>query len=95
MPDAGADLAPAFLRRRRWGRRNYSGLMPALAMTRHLGFLAGRIVRQAASQYRLKELPIEDASWHRPIGVIRRKGGYLSPVARRFIEILETTAKRD
>lgn len=69
--------------------------LQAVAETRHLGFLARRVVRQAASQYRLKELPIKGvATWRRPVGIISRKGAYLSPAARRFIEILKTTAKR-
>ena len=68
--------------------------LQAVAATRHLGFLAGRVVRQAASQYRLKELPLKDVTWHRPIGIILRKGAYVSPAAQRFIEILKSTAKR-
>jgi DNA-binding transcriptional LysR family regulator len=68
--------------------------LQVVAATGHLGFLAGRIVRRAASQYRVKELPLRDVTWHRPIGIILRKGAYLSPAARRFIEILKSTAKR-
>ena len=68
--------------------------LQVVAASRHLGFLAGRVVRQAASQYRLKELPLKDVTWHRPIGIILRKGAYLSPAAQRFIEILKSTAKR-
>ena len=59
----------------------------------HLGFLSKRVVRQAASQFRLKELPVRDVTWRRPVGVIYREGGYLSPAARRFIEILKAAAK--
>lgn len=73
--------------------RSVSLRLQAVSETRLLGFLAGRVVRQAASQYRLKELPIKNVVWHRPIGIIRRKGAYLSPVAQRFIEILKSTAK--
>lgn len=68
--------------------------LQVVGATNHLGFLAGRIVRQAASQYRLKVLTVRDATWHRPIGIISRKGAYLSPAAQRFIEILKTTAAR-
>ena len=68
--------------------------LQVVAATQHLGFLAGRVVRQAASQYGLKELPLKDVTWHRPIGIILRKGAYVSPAAQRFIEILKSTAKR-
>lgn len=65
-----------------------------VAASRHLGFLAKRVVRQAASQFQLKELPVKDATWRRPIGVIHRKDAYLSPVALHFIEALKAIAKR-
>ncbi len=69
--------------------------LQAVAETRHLGFLARRVVQQAASQFRLKELSIQGvATWRRPIGVISRKGAYLSPVARRFIDILKSNMRR-
>ena len=64
-----------------------------VAVSRHLGFLAKRAVQRAAPQFRLKELRVKDVTWRHPIGVIYREGGYLSPSARRFIEILKTTAK--
>lgn len=41
----------------------------------------------------LVEIPAKEMKWRRHTGVSYRKGGYLSPVARRFIEILKTTAK--
>lgn len=67
--------------------------LQVVAASRHLGFLAKRIVRQAAARFRLKELPVKDVTWRRPIGIIYRKDAYLSPAARRFIEILKATAK--
>lgn len=67
--------------------------LQVVGATRHLGFLAARVVRQSASQYRLREIRLEDATWHRPIGIISRKGGYLSPAAQRFIEILKARAQ--
>lgn len=65
-----------------------------VAASRHLGFLAKRVIRQAASQFQLKELPVKDATWRRPIGIIHRKDAYLSPVAVHFIDVLKATAKR-
>ena len=65
-----------------------------VAASRHLGFLAKRVVRQAAPQFQLRELPVKDATWRRPIGIIHRKDAYLSPVAMHFIEALKAIAKR-
>ena len=39
------------------------------------------------------EIPVKEMTWRRSSGVIYRKDAYLSPAARRFIEILKTTAK--
>ncbi len=41
----------------------------------------------------LVEIPVKEMKWRRRTGVSYRKGGYLSPTARRFIEILKATAK--
>ena len=56
-------------------------------------FLVEEQLVQAARGFRLKELPVKDLAWRCPFGVIYREGGYLSPAARRFIEILKATAK--
>lgn len=42
---------------------------------------------------RLVKIPVKEMSWRRRVGVSYRKDAYLSPAARRFIEILKTTAK--
>ncbi|MBI4194346.1 MAG: LysR family transcriptional regulator substrate-binding protein, partial [Betaproteobacteria bacterium] len=42
---------------------------------------------------RLVEIPVKGMTWRRHSGVIYRKDAYLSPAARRFIEILKTTAE--
>lgn len=39
------------------------------------------------------EIPVKGMTWRRASGVIYRKDAYLSPAARRFIEILKATAK--
>jgi DNA-binding transcriptional LysR family regulator len=46
-------------------------------------------VEAAATQPRLKILPVKDLEWVRPVAVAYRKNAYLSPAARRFIEILK------
>jgi len=74
--------------------RSMSLRLQIVAATHHLGFVARRVIRHAAPRHRLKELPVEDATWRRPIGIIRRKDAYLSPAVRRFVEILKTTANR-
>ena len=63
------------------------------AATDLLSFTSRRILGQAAPKFRLKELPVKELTWRRAVGVIYRKDGYLSPAARRFIEILKETAK--
>jgi len=66
-----------------------------VAVSSHLGFLAKRVIQKAAPRFRLKELSVKDVTWRRPICVIYRKDAYLSPAARRFIEILRATSKRN
>jgi DNA-binding transcriptional LysR family regulator len=58
-----------------------------------LSFNSRRMVRYAAERLRIRELHVKDLAYTRRIGVIYRKDAYLSPAARRFIEILKTTAK--
>ena len=47
----------------------------------------------AVTYPRLKILSVKGLDWIRPVAVAYRKDAYLSPAARRFIEILKTTAK--
>jgi len=42
---------------------------------------------------KLVEIPVKEMTWRRSSGVIYRKDAYLSPAARRFIEILKSTAR--
>lgn len=65
--------------------------LQTVASSNLLGFISIRIVRGAAPRFRLKALPVKEITWRRPVGVIYREGGYLSPAARRFIEILKST----
>jgi DNA-binding transcriptional LysR family regulator len=64
------------------------------AFTNLLSFNARRTLQQVAPRFRLKELPVEELRWRRPIGVIYRKEAYLSPAARRLIELLRGAAAR-
>ena len=67
--------------------------LQAIAASNLLGYLSRRILQNPGSRLGLKELPIKELVWRRPVGVIYREGGYLSPAAKRFIEILRTTGK--
>jgi len=59
------------------------------AATNLLSFNARRMLQQVAPRFRLKELPVEELKWRRPFGVIYRKEAYLSPAARRLIQVLK------
>jgi DNA-binding transcriptional LysR family regulator len=50
-------------------------------------------VRYASERFPIVELRVKDFALTRRGGVIYRKDAYLSPAAKRFIEILKTTAK--
>jgi DNA-binding transcriptional LysR family regulator len=58
-----------------------------------LGFAAKRAVSKAAPRSRLVALRVRDLAYARRVGVMYRKDAYLSPAARRFVEILKRTAK--
>jgi DNA-binding transcriptional LysR family regulator len=64
-----------------------------VASTDLLGTSSRRVIRQAVARHRLVELPVVEFKGKRGIGVFYRKDAYLSPAARRFIEILKKTAK--
>jgi DNA-binding transcriptional LysR family regulator len=49
------------------------------------------VLRMSARDLRVKELPVKELVWPRSVGVIYRKDAYLSPAARRMIEILKST----
>lgn len=41
----------------------------------------------------LRALPIEGASWPRRVGLVTRRGAYLSPLVQRFVELLRERAR--
>jgi len=66
-----------------------------LANSRLLGIASTRLIRYAASiGMKLAALPIKDLSWPISIGVISRKGGYLTRSAQRLIEALRSATTR-
>lgn len=58
-----------------------------------LGVASRRPVEHHAPRLGLKIIPVKDVNWIRPVFLVYRKDGYLSPVARRLIEILRSMAK--
>lgn len=65
----------------------------AVGSSQLLGMAPRRIVREIAPRLRLTEIPVKDLVWIRHVGVGYRKDAYLSPVARRFVDILKATAR--
>lgn len=66
--------------------------LQTLASSDLLDFTSRHVFHEAAQEFGLKELPVKELTWRRPVGVIYRKDAYLSPAAKRFIEILKATA---
>ena len=58
-----------------------------------LDFSSKQTIKAAAPHLRLAILPVKDMKWIRPVAVFYRKDVYLSPTAKRLIEILKATAK--
>ncbi len=65
----------------------------AVAGSDLVGVSVKRNVHAAATQLRLKILPVKGLDWVRPVAIAYRKDAYLSPAARRLIEILKATAR--
>jgi DNA-binding transcriptional LysR family regulator len=65
----------------------------SMATSGLLHFSPRPFMRRATGDFRFKELPVEELVWTRHIHIIHRKDGYLSPLARRLIELLKTAAE--
>lgn len=66
----------------------------AVAGSDLVGVSVRRNIDTAATQLRLKILPVKGLDWVRPVAIAHRKDAYLSPAARRFIEILKAAVKK-
>lgn len=64
-----------------------------LASSDLVGFGSKLVILNAAPRFRFKILRVKELAHTRRAGLVYRKSAYLSPAARRFIEILKTTAK--
>ena len=58
-----------------------------------LGIAPRMSVGPSANNVGLKIISVRDMKWMRPIAAMYRNDGYLSPVAKRFIDILQVMAK--
>ena len=68
--------------------------MQVIAQSGLLGFISRWELKQSAQRSRLVEIPVKELAWTRTLGVRYRKDAYLSPAARKFIEILKSEAAR-
>jgi DNA-binding transcriptional LysR family regulator len=64
----------------------------AVAASGLLGFAPRRLVQQTAGQLGLVELRVKELVWQCCLAVRYRKGAYLSPVARKFVELLKSVS---
>jgi DNA-binding transcriptional LysR family regulator len=67
---------------------------PVVASSDLLGYTWASIVRQAMPHLPLVEVNVKELTSAFSSNVLYRKGAYLSPLARRFIEILKATAQK-
>ena len=61
----------------------------AVARSDLLGIAVRPNIEEVAARLRLTILPVKRTDWVRPAAVAYRKEAYLSPAARRLIEILK------
>ena len=74
---------------------NIPSMHHLIAVSDLLGFAPRETVRYAAARYPISEIRVTDLCvTRRVVGALYRKDAYLSPAARRFIEILKVTAKK-
>ena len=64
-----------------------------LPMTDLLGLGPRQLFQAGESRERLTEIPVKGLAGRQSVSVYYRKDAYLSPAAKRFIEILKATAK--
>jgi DNA-binding transcriptional LysR family regulator len=67
--------------------------LQTVATTNLLGFTGAHVLTQAAVRLPLVDLRVSELAWSVRIGVRHRREAYVSPAARRFIEVLKATAR--
>ena len=67
----------------------------AVARSDLLGIAVKPNIQESAARLKLKILPLRRSDWVRRVAVAYRKDAYLSPAARRFVEILKATGAKE
>jgi DNA-binding transcriptional LysR family regulator len=65
----------------------------AIASSDYLGLGSRQFLRQEARKFPLVELPVREITHVRRMSIIYRRDAYLTPAARRLVEILKAQAK--
>ena len=69
-------------------------LLPRLiAHNELLSFLSRHTLAESSRNRQLREVPLPDLQLHRQLGVSYRKSGYLSPAAKRLLELLRSRGR--
>jgi DNA-binding transcriptional LysR family regulator len=68
-------------------------LVPSVLRGSDLLAVMSRFSVAPAGAAGLAVLPLADASWRRRVGIVTRRGSYLSPLAGRFMELLQERAR--
>jgi DNA-binding transcriptional LysR family regulator len=63
-----------------------------IAVTQLLGIISRRVFERARAELPLVELPLNQVFYRRQVAIGYRKDAYLSPAARRFIDLLKAAA---
>ena len=64
-----------------------------VASSNLIGFGSRRAWQNPEPHMKLNEIRVADATWDRRLGLSYRKSGYMSPAARRLIDVLKLTAR--
>lgn len=68
---------------------NLQTLKEAVADTRAVSILPGRVLRNEVALGRLVAIPIEAPGLYRPLGIIHRKKKHFHPAAQAFLDLLQ------
>jgi LysR family transcriptional regulator, transcriptional activator of the cysJI operon len=71
---------------------NLQTLKEAVAETRAVSILPGRVLRNEVAMGRLVAIPIEAPGLFRPLGIIHRKKKHFHPAAQAFLDLLQQVA---
>ena len=72
---------------------NLQTLKEAVAETRALSILPGRVIRNEVALGRLVAIPLNAPGLYRPLGIIHRKKKHFHPAAQAFLHLLQRTPR--